>query len=125
VGDRDSREFALNSDTVGVAGQVAQDMLGAAEGRFEVDHPVLPGQGAQEGGEGLRLTEGLERSRESIRISQGTRIFSRVPCSVPFRRWVLFPVEPAVLLTHTSSAHSFHRFGSIGAATFVANEEQS
>ena len=54
-----------NGDTVGVAGQVAQDVLGSTEGRFEVNHPVLPEQGAQEGGEGLRLTEGPERSRES------------------------------------------------------------
>jgi hypothetical protein len=54
-----------NGDPVGVAGEVAQDMLGATEGWFEVDHPVLPEQGAQEGGEGWRLTEGLERSRES------------------------------------------------------------
>jgi hypothetical protein len=54
-----------NGNAVGVAGQVAQDMLGAAEGRLEIDHPVLPEQGAQEGGEGLVLTEGLERSRES------------------------------------------------------------
>ncbi len=54
-----------NGDPVGVAGQVAQDMLGASEGRFEVDHPVLSEQGAQEGGEGWKLTEGLECSRES------------------------------------------------------------
>jgi hypothetical protein len=54
-----------NGDPVGVAGEVAQDMLGATEGRFEIDDPVLPKQGAQEGGEGWRLTEGLERSRES------------------------------------------------------------
>ena len=54
-----------NSDTVGVAGQVAQDVLGATEGRLEVDQPVLPEHGAQERGEGWRLTEGLERSGES------------------------------------------------------------
>ncbi len=30
-----------NGDAVGVTGQVAQDMLGAAEGWLEVDHPVL------------------------------------------------------------------------------------
>jgi hypothetical protein len=51
-----------NGDAVGVAGQVAQDVLGSTEGRLEVDHPVLPEQGAQEGGEPLRLTEGLERA---------------------------------------------------------------
>ena len=53
-----------NGDAVGVAGQVAQDMLGTAEGRFEVDHPVLPEQGAQEGGKGLLLTERLQSSGE-------------------------------------------------------------
>jgi len=35
-----------NSDAVGVPGQVAQDMLRAAEGRFEVDHQSC-GQGTQ------------------------------------------------------------------------------
>lgn len=54
-----------NSDAVGVPGQVAQDMLRAAEGRFEVDHPVLPEQGTQEGGKGLLLTKGVEGPRES------------------------------------------------------------
>ena len=54
-----------NGDAVGVAGEIAQDMLGTAERRFEVDHPVLTEQGAQEGGKGLILTEGLKGSRES------------------------------------------------------------
>jgi xanthine/CO dehydrogenase XdhC/CoxF family maturation factor len=54
-----------NGDAVGVAGKIAQDMLGAAERRFEVDHPVLPEQGTQEGGKGSILTERLEGSRES------------------------------------------------------------
>ena len=31
-----------NVDTMGVAGQIAQNMLGAAERRLKVDHPVLP-----------------------------------------------------------------------------------
>jgi hypothetical protein len=30
-----------NGNPVSVTGEVAQDMLGAAEGRFEIDHPVL------------------------------------------------------------------------------------
>jgi hypothetical protein len=54
-----------NGDPVGVAGEVAQDMLGATEGRFKIDDPVLAEQGAQERGEGWRLTEGLEGSGES------------------------------------------------------------
>ena len=54
-----------NGDAVGVAGEIAQDMLGTAEGGFEVDHPVLPKQCAQERGKSLILTKGLEGSRES------------------------------------------------------------
>jgi len=54
-----------NGDAVGVAGQVAQDMLGTAERRLEIDHPVLPEQGAQEGGKSLILTEGLKGAGES------------------------------------------------------------
>jgi hypothetical protein len=54
-----------NGDAVGVAGEIAQDMLGATERRFEVDHPVLPEQGPQEGGQGPILTERFEGSRES------------------------------------------------------------
>lgn len=54
-----------NSDAVGVAGKITQDMLGTAEGRFEVDDPVLPEQGPQEGGEGLILTKRLESSGEN------------------------------------------------------------
>jgi hypothetical protein len=54
-----------NGDAVGVAGEIAQDMLGAAERWLEVDHPVLSEQGAQEGGKGLLLTEGLKGSGES------------------------------------------------------------
>ena len=54
-----------NGDAMGVAGQVAQNMLWAAERRLKVDHPVLPEQGTQEGGKSLVLTEGMESSRES------------------------------------------------------------
>ena len=54
-----------NGDPVGVAGQVAQDMLGTAERRLEINHPVLSEQGAQEGGKSLIVTEGLKGTGES------------------------------------------------------------
>ena len=54
-----------NGDTVGVAGEIAQDMLRTSERRLEVDDPVLSEQGAQEGGKGWLLAEGLKGSGES------------------------------------------------------------
>ena len=51
-----------NGDAVGIAGEVAQNMLRAAERRLEVDHPILPEQGAQEDAKRLLLTEGLKGS---------------------------------------------------------------
>ena len=70
-----------NGDPVGVAGEVAQDMLhrGHRRGGFEIDDPVLPKQGAQEGGEGWRLAEGLERSE---RVSWGW-LFSKASTNLP------------------------------------------
>jgi hypothetical protein len=40
-------------DAVGVAGEVAEDMMGTAEGWFGIDDPVLTEQGAQESAEGF------------------------------------------------------------------------
>ena len=54
-----------NGDAMSVAGQIAQDMLGTTEGRFEIDHPVLPEQGTQEGGKGSILAKRLQGSREN------------------------------------------------------------
>jgi len=51
-----------NGHPMGVAGKIAQHMMGTAEGWFGIDDPVLPEQGAQEGAEGLLIFEGLERS---------------------------------------------------------------
>jgi|SRR5882762_1020063 len=49
---------------MGVAGEIAEDMMGTAEGGLGVDDPVLTEQGAQEGAEGIFVFEGLERSGE-------------------------------------------------------------
>jgi hypothetical protein len=54
-----------NGHPMGVAGEIAQHMMGTAEGWFGIDDPVLPEQGAQEGAEGLLIFEGLERSRKN------------------------------------------------------------
>ena len=42
-----------DSDPMGVAAQIVENILRAPEGRLAVDDPVLAEQGAQEGGEGL------------------------------------------------------------------------
>ena len=42
---------------MGVAAQILEYILGATEGRFRVDHPVLSKQWSQPGGEDLRLSE--------------------------------------------------------------------
>jgi hypothetical protein len=47
-----------------VTGEIAEHMMGTAEGGLGVDHPVLTEQGAQEGAEGLFVFERLERSGE-------------------------------------------------------------
>ena len=44
-----------DGDAMRIAGQVMQHVLGAAEGRFGIDHPVLPIKRAQEEGEVLLL----------------------------------------------------------------------
>jgi len=54
-----------DGDAVGVAGEITQDMLWAAEGRLEVNHPLLSEQRTQEGSEGLLLAKGLESTGES------------------------------------------------------------
>ena len=42
-----------DGDAMGVARQIMQHMLGAAEGRLGIDDPVLPIERAQEDGESL------------------------------------------------------------------------
>jgi hypothetical protein len=49
---------------MGVAGEITQHMVGAAERWLGIDHPVLPEQGAQEGTECFLMLERLERTRE-------------------------------------------------------------
>ncbi len=40
-----------DGDAMGVAGEIAQHMMGSAEGWLGIDDPVLTEQGAQEGAE--------------------------------------------------------------------------
>ena len=49
---------------MGVAGEIAEHMMGTAEGWLGVDDPVLTEQGAQEGAERLLVGQGLKRSGE-------------------------------------------------------------
>ena len=49
---------------MGVAGEIAEHMMGTAEGGLGVDDPVLTEQGAQEGAEGLFVFQRLENSGE-------------------------------------------------------------
>lgn len=49
---------------MGIAGEIAEYMVGTAEGRLGVDDPVLTEQGAQEGAEGLFVFQRLENSGE-------------------------------------------------------------
>ena len=46
-----------DGDTVGVAGQVLQDVFGTTEGRLGVDHPLLVTQGREQGVKCVRLGE--------------------------------------------------------------------
>jgi len=47
---------------MGVAGEIAEHMMGTAEGGLGVDDPVLTEQGTQEGAEGLFMGERLKSS---------------------------------------------------------------
>ena len=50
---------------MGVAGEIAEHMMGTAERWLGVDDPVLTEQGTQEGAESLFVFQRLERSGES------------------------------------------------------------
>ena len=54
-----------DGDAMGVTGEIAEHMMGTAEGWLGVDDPVLTEQGTQEGAEGLFVFERLENSGES------------------------------------------------------------
>jgi hypothetical protein len=49
---------------MGIAGEIAEHMMGAAERWLGVDDPVLTEQGTQEGAEGLLVGQGLKSSGE-------------------------------------------------------------
>src|SRR5437016_1420210 len=51
--------------TVSVAAQIVQHIFGATKGTFQVDHPVLPVQWPQPGGEDLGLSEEFQISLEA------------------------------------------------------------
>ena len=42
-----------DGDAMGIAGEIAENMMGTAEGWLGIDDPVLTEQGAQESTEGL------------------------------------------------------------------------
>ena len=50
--------------TMSVAAQILQHIFGAAEGTFQVDHPVLPIQWPQPGGKDRGLRKKLQVSLE-------------------------------------------------------------
>ena len=54
-----------DSHTMGVASQVLEDVIRAAERLFGVDHPILPKESAQERGEGFLLRQRLALSIEA------------------------------------------------------------
>jgi hypothetical protein len=54
-----------HGDAVGVSAEIAQGMLGTTEGRFAIDHPVMPEQLAEPRGEDLGLSEPFQISIEA------------------------------------------------------------
>jgi len=49
----DDEAMVGDGDAMGVAGEIAEDMMGTAEGWLGIDDPVLTEQGAQESAEGF------------------------------------------------------------------------
>ena len=62
-----------DGDAVGVACQVVEDILGSAEGRFEVNHPVLTEQGRRKA-EGWRVRRRGRRLPGKRRIGVDERL---------------------------------------------------
>jgi hypothetical protein len=57
---------------VGVAAEITENIFGATEGRFAIDHPVLPEEGAEESSESLRFRQKLEVSVETeLAVGEG------------------------------------------------------
>jgi len=54
-----------DGDAVGVSAEIAYGMLGTTEGRFAIDHPVMPEQLAEPGGEDLGLSEAFQIAIEA------------------------------------------------------------
>ena len=54
-----------DGDAMGVTGEIAEDMMGTAEGWLGIDDPVLAKERSQEGAEGFVIFERLESAGES------------------------------------------------------------
>ena len=65
-----------DGDTMGVAGKVAEHVLGAAERWFGVNHPLFAKQRPEPGGEELRLSERSQIARKVQLPSQKGRLES-------------------------------------------------
>ena len=53
-----------DGDAMGVAGEIAEEMMGTAEGWFGIDDPWLTEQGAQESAEGFLVFQRTKRTGE-------------------------------------------------------------
>ena len=64
-----------DGDAVGIAGQVVENMFGAAEGRLGIDHPVLPAEFGEEVAECARQDKLLQRAMdlEPVLLEQFTK----------------------------------------------------
>src|ERR1019366_6171799 len=54
-----------DGDAVGVSAEITQGLLGTTEGRFAIDHPVMPEQLAEPSGEDLGLSELIQIAIEA------------------------------------------------------------
>ena len=57
-----------DGDAMGVAAEITQHLLGAAEGGFGIDDPVLPKQRSQECGEAVWVRQVLDRAGASANV---------------------------------------------------------
>ena len=63
--EKETRCMVGNGHAMGVAAEILQHILGATEGAFQVDHPILSIEWPQPGGEGLGLSKKLQVSIEA------------------------------------------------------------
>jgi hypothetical protein len=63
IGEGD-QAMVRDGHAMGVAAQVLQHIFGTTKGAFQVDHPILPVQRPQPGGEDLGLCKKLQVSLE-------------------------------------------------------------